>query len=74
MHDHDSYPGRIEEMSYTGQGRRVVKFLTPDGARPWSVTVFEDSFYWTDSHDDQEALFKCNRYCNSSVTGTVTVV
>ena len=55
------YPGRIEEMDYTGANRRVVKFLPPDTAKPWSITMFEDSYYWTDSHNEQEAIVKCDR-------------
>lgn len=67
MVDQTSFPGRIEEMDYQGNNRRAVKFLTPNGARPWSISMFEDSYYWTDSHDNQEALFKCNRF-NTSQT------
>ena len=67
MVDQTEFPGRIEEMDYQGNNRRAVKFLTPNGARPWSISMFEDSYYWTDSHDNQEALFKCNRFVTASV-------
>ncbi|KAL5250879.1 hypothetical protein ACHWQZ_G016579 [Mnemiopsis leidyi] len=60
--DQEGYRGRIEEMTYSGHHRRVVKYLTPNGAKPWSITMFGDHYYWTDSHDRQEALIKCNRF------------
>jgi len=65
--DQHVYSGRLEEMNYDGTHRRVVKLLPPNRAKPWAVTTFEDFYYWTDSHDTQEALIKCNRFNTSSV-------
>jgi len=50
---------RVEEMNYDGSNRRIVKRLLPLNAKPWSITMFEDWIYWTDSN--VEALLKANR-------------
>lgn len=55
----------ISAVNYDGSGRVIVLY-SPDTLRhPFSITVFEDSVYWTDW--DKEAVYKANKFTGKNV-------
>lgn len=56
----DAKLNMISSCNYDGSGRNVVLFSIDTLRHPFSITVFEDSMYWTDW--DKETIFKANKF------------
>ncbi|XP_071523336.1 low-density lipoprotein receptor-like isoform X1 [Panulirus ornatus] len=61
----DSKFHTISSCDFDGSHRRIILHSTEYLPHPFSITVFEDTMYWTDWR--QEAIFRANKFTGKAV-------